>query len=227
MRPEHRRQKPCTHAFQIYLRQTVTPKLREHVSRMQVSVFVDLLVYLEQQRYDYSADRAFQTRPLSNAQIAHDFDVTARTVRRWFRFLEQIGILARELRKNLGHAYRNLKNRLRFTGFKAWFAQLKSKAADSPCPPKREDIKHIPIKAAENVSAPDGPQPFPDPGTLRYSPYWYTIALQRLPDGRHRPCITRTAQKFRENLKQHGIPLSHTSVPKRWQNFCKRAQPVQ
>ena len=117
------------------------PLLASHVSRAQVSVLIDLLGFLEQQRYDFSAGRAFQTRPLANAAIAERFSVTVRSIRRWLADLEALGLIAREYRKNPHHRYKNLLNRVRFSGFCGWFKRKLQATPDSPCPPKKKDFQ--------------------------------------------------------------------------------------
>lgn len=217
--------KPSSASFRTYLEDVVRPLLASRVSRAQVSVLIDLLGFLEQQRYDFSAARAFQTRPVSNAAIAERFSVTIRSVRRWLAELETLGLIAREYRKNPHHRYKNLLNRVRFAGFCDWFRKQIAKTPDSPCPPKKKDF-HDKSGNAENAQVQKEAPPFPASGSIRYDAYWADLAHRHLPDGRCRPCMNRVAQKFRGNLKRHGIGLDHSSIERRWINFCAAARLV-
>lgn len=217
---------PSTHQFNKHIEEQIRPALSERYSRPQVSVLIDLLRFLEQQRYDFSASRAFQTRPISNAAIADHFGVVIRTVRRWLAQLEQVGILSRVERKNPNHSYKNLLNRIRFNSFCEWFRGLLEKTPDTVCPPNKKDIKNISVSSKYSGGEKGQKVTFPVSGSVRYDPYWRDIAQKNLPSGRTRPCMNMVAQRFRENLQQHGISLDHPSVTSRWTNFCKRARPV-
>lgn len=217
---------PNTHQFTKYLEDEVLPILRENVTRTQVSVLMDVLRFLEQQRYDYSADRAFQTRPISNAAIAARFDVTERTVRRWFAQLEDLGILTREHRKNPNHRYKNLLNRIRFSSFWGWFKGLLAKTPDSQCPPNKKEIESISLRGKKSGEKKELVATFPTSGSIRYDRIWMELAEKHLPSGRSRPCVNIVAQKFRENIKSHGVAFDHPSITKRWIRFCQRAKPV-
>jgi DNA-binding Lrp family transcriptional regulator len=217
---------PSTHQFITYLEEEIRPLLTEKFSRPQVSVLIDLLRFLEQQRYDFSADRAFQTRPISNAAIADQFGVTERSVRRWIAQLEGLGILERQKRKNPHHAYKNLLNRIGFSSFCGWFRALLAKIPDNQCPPKKKDIINISIssKNPEGKKKPD--IIFPTKGSIRYDRFWRETAETYLPSGRGRPCMDMIAARFRENLKFHLLAFDHPSVANRWIKFCQRAKPV-
>jgi len=105
-----KRPKPSTHQFKKHIDEVVKPTLLErfgkHAWRM-----IGFLHHLEQLRYDYSANRAFQTRPVSNGALADYMGVTERTIRRWMVALEDLGIIRREHRKSRHHRYKNLLNR--------------------------------------------------------------------------------------------------------------------
>ena len=217
---------PNTHRFKSYIEEVVRPQLQKHLSRPQVSVLIDVVSWLEQQRYDYSADRAFQTRPLSNAKIAATFDVTERTVRRWMALLEKLGILERKFRKNIRHAYKNLLNRFQFCGFLSWFRGQKAPTPDSQCPPNKKDIINISISLEKSGDNFDTTPPFPSSGGINYDPYWKNLALKHLPSGSGRPCMTMIAEKFRQNIAGHAISLSHPSITARWIKFCQRAKAI-
>lgn len=230
---------PSSRVFHTYMRTVLRPILEGEFSRMQVSVFMELFSYLEQTRYDFSADRAYQTRPISNAEIADHFGVQIRTVRRWIAALEKLGILKRDPKKNPCHKFKNLFNRLRFVGFKDWLFETHQKARpDNPCPPIKKDIKDIHItskKMGEDSRANEpsaGVSPafkeiaFPPNGSIRYSDLWKSIALRHLPEGRGRPCMDMIAQRFREHLSGYKIPLNHRSVLNRWTKYCQRAKPI-
>lgn len=201
------------------------PLLASRVSRAQVSVLIDLLGFLEQQRYDFSAARAFQTRPLSNAALAERFGVTVRSIRRWLGQLEALGLIAREYRKSPRHRYKNLLNRVRFAGFRDWFKRKLSAPPDSPCPPKKKDLEYKSLNA-ENLQDQKSAPPFPASGSIRFDAHWADLARRYLPDGRSRPCMNQVAEKFRGNLLRHCIGFDHPSVEKRWINFCRAAAPV-
>lgn len=217
---------PSTHQFITYLEEEIRPLLAETFSRPQVSVLIDLLRFLEQQRYDFSADRAFQTRPISNAAIADQFGVTERTVRRWIAQLEALGIVERQKRKNPHHAYKNLLNRIGFASFCGWFRALLAKIPDSLCPPNKKDIKNISISSENSEGKKEPLAAFPTTGSIRYDSYWRDLAEKHLPSGRRRPSIDMVAQRFRENLKSHILAFDHPSVTNRWIKFCQRAKPV-
>lgn len=214
---------PNTHQFTKYLEEEVLPILRGNVSRTQVSVLMDVLRFLEQQRYDYSADRAFQTRPISNAAIAERFDVTERTVRRWFSQLEDLGILTREHRKNPNHRYKNLLNRIRFSSFWGWFKGLLAKTPVSQCPPNKKDIKNISISSKNSKEKREQVATFPKTGSIRYDRYWKALAEKHLPSGRGRPCMDMIAQKFRLHLKKYKIAFDAPNIKTHWTNYCERA----
>lgn len=226
MTGEFQQPTPSTHLFKTYIEQHVRPLLRDKYSRPQVSVMVDLLMYLEQQRYDFSADRAFQTRPISNASIAALFDVTERSVRRWMSQLEELGILKREHRKNPRSKYKNLLNRIRFTSFWEWIKVQARKAQDNQSPPRKKDIKNINLRLRKNGEIEKSNTAFPSSGSIAYDIVWKELAEKHLPAGRSRPCKDMIARNFRENLKLYGIALDHPSVKQRWINFCQRAKPV-
>ena len=216
---------PSSARFRTYIEEAVRPLLSTHVGRAQVSVLIDLLGFLEQQRYDFSAARAFQTRPLANAAIAERFGVTLRSVRRWLADLEALGLIAREYRKNPHHRYKNLLNRVRFTGFWDWFNARRPQITDSPCPPKKKDFQDKSINP-ENPRDQKSAPSFPASGVISYDTFWADLARRHLPSGRSRPCMNRIAEKFRGNLMRHGIGFDHPSVEKRWVSFCKAARPV-
>lgn len=216
---------PSTHTFSAWIEEHVRPVLSANFSRPQVSVLIDLLRFLEQQRYDFSADRAFQTRPLSNARIADALSVTDRTVRRWFAHLERLGLVERVHRKNPHHRYKNLLNRVRFSAFWGWFSGRLARTPVTKSPPNKKDMKYISL--GENISEGkrEASPPFPT-GTIRYDAFWRNLAEKYLPSGRCRPDMNMIAQRFRENLALHAIGLDHPSIPKRWIAFCKRARPI-
>lgn len=217
--------KPSSASFRTYLEEVVRPLLASHVSRAQVSVLIDLLGWLEQQRYDFSGGRAFQTRPVANAAIAERFGVTVRSVRRWLADLETLGLIAREYRKNPHHRYKNLLNRVRFAGFCDWFRKKLSATPDNPCPPKKKDFQDKSI-TTENLQDQKSAPAFPASGAIRYDEYWASLARIHLPSGRSRPCMNRIAEKFRGNLARYAVSFDHPSVKSRWVNFCKAARPV-
>jgi len=217
--------KPSSASFRTYLEEVVRPLLACHVSRAQVSVLIDLLGFLEQQRYDFSAARAFQTRPLANAAIAERFGVTIRSVRRWLADLETLGLIAREYRKNPHHRYKNLLNRVRFAGFYDWFKRKLQSTPDSPCPPKKKDFQDKSITLEIHEDQKSAPA-FPASGAIRYDEFWANLARTHLPSGRSRPCMNRIAEKFRGNLARYAVSFDHPSVKSRWVNFCKAARPV-
>ncbi|CUX79986.1 hypothetical protein [Roseibaca calidilacus] len=198
--------KPSSASFRTYLEEVVRPLLASHVSRAQVSVLIDLLGFLEQQRYDFSAGRAFQTRPLANAAIAERFSVTVRSIRRWLADLEALGLIAREYRKNPHHRYKNLLNRVRFSGFCGWFKRKLQATPDSPCPPKKKDFQDKSITPKNHQDQKSAP-PFPASGTITYDTFWADLARTHLPSGRSRPCMNRIAEKFRGNLAGSGQNL--------------------
>jgi len=217
--------KPSSASFRTYLEEVVRPLLASHVSRAQVSVLIDLLGFLEQQRYDFSAGRAFQTRPLANAAIAERFSVTVRSIRRWLADLETLGLIAREYRKNPNHRYKNLLNRVRLKGFCDWFKRKLQAAPDRPCPPKKKDFQDKSITTENHQDQKSAP-PFPTSGTINYDTFWADLARIHLPTGRSRPCMNRIAEKFRGNLTRYDVRFDHPSVKSRWVNFCKAARPV-
>ena len=217
---------PSTHRFKVYLEEIVRPKLKEQLSRAQVSVLIDVLGWLEQQRYDYSAHRAFQTRPISNAHIASVFEVTERSVRRWMALLEKLGILERRFRKNIRHAYKNLLNRYQFCGFLSWFKEQNPPTPDTQSPPNKKDIINISISSEDSGDKDQKIPDFPSCGGINYDPYWKGLALKHLPSGSGRPCMTMMAEKFRQNIKGYALPLSHPSITSRWIKFCQRAKAV-
>ncbi|MDD7971997.1 hypothetical protein [Roseinatronobacter alkalisoli] len=217
--------KPSSASFRIYIDEVVRPRLSAQVTRVQVSVLIDLMSYLEQQRYDFSGGRAFQTRPVSNAAIAARFSVTIRSARRWLAHLEALGLIAREYRKNPRHRYKNLLNRVRLKGFWEWFEARREKTPDNQCPPKKKDLKYKSI-TAEKSDQEKTSGPFPASGAITYDTFWADLARLNLPGGRSRPCMNRVAEKFRGNLRRHGIGFNDSSVKKRWVNFCKAAAPV-
>ena len=217
--------KPSSASFRTYLEEVVRPLLATHVSRAQVSVLIDLMSYLEQQRYDFSGGRAFQTRPVANAAIAERFGVTIRSVRRWLADLEALGLIAREYRKSPHHRYKNLLNRVRFSGFCDWFRKKLSATLDSSCPPKKKDFQDKSI-TLENLRDQKSAPAFPASGAIRYDEYWVSLARTHLPSGRSRPCMNRIAEKFRSNLTRYAVSFDHPSVKSRWVNFCKAARPV-
>lgn len=217
--------KPSSASFRTYLEEVVRPLLTSHVSRAQVSVLIDLLGFLEQQRYDFSAGRAFQTRPVANAAIAERFGVTIRSVRRWLADLETLGLIAREYRKSPHHRYKNLLNRVRFAGFCDWFKRKLQATPDSPCPPKKKDFQDKSITPENHQDQKSAP-PFPASGTITYDTFWADLARTHLPSGRSRPCMNRIAEKFRSNLTRYAVSFDHPSVKSRWVNFCKAARPV-
>ena len=226
MTGKDKRPKPSTHQFSNYLRDEVRPILEANYSRPQVWVLIGLMTYLEQQRYDYSADRAFQTRPLSNAAIADHMKVTERTVRRWMSGLEKLGIIRRVQSKNPRHKYKNLLNRIRLASFCGWFKGLLAKTPVSQCPPNKKDINISFTDQKNSGEKGEQKQSFPPSGSIRYNSHWKDLALKHLPSGSRRPCMDMIAKKFRENLKGHGVNLSHGSITTRWVRFCQNAKPV-
>lgn len=217
---------PSTRTYSEWIEEHVRPLLTENFSRPQVSVLIDLLRFLEQQRYDFSADRAFQTRPLSNARIAEAFCVTERTVRRWFAHLERLELVDRVYRKSRHHRYKNLLNRIRLSSFCGWFRSKLARTPASQCPPSYKDMKHIKLGRKNAGEEQQEQPPFPE-GTVRYAAYWRDLADKHLPSGRNRPDMNMIAEVFRANLRTHAIGLCDPSVTARWVAFCKRARPVQ
>ena len=217
---------PNSNRFRSYVEDLVRPALANHFSLQTTSVLIDLLTWLEQQRFDFSEDRAFKTRPLSNSFIASVFSVTERSVRRWMALLEQHGIIEREFRKNSNHRYKNLLNRFCFSGFLRWFNQQKAKSPDTQSPPNKKDLESKSISNEKDQSINHTPPPFPASGGVNYDPYWKHLALEHLPSGSRRPCMTMIAEKFRQNLRSHSLPLSHGSITARWIKFCQRAKAV-
>lgn len=217
---------PSSKSFNSYIEEVVRPLLAERCTPIAASRMIDLLKWLEQQRYDFSAGRAFQTRPLSNAAIADIFRVTMRSVRRWFADLEALGLLAREHRKNPRHTYRNLLNRIRFTSFWEWFKAKVASTPDAPCPPKKKDLESKSINGKNSCEEKAMPR-FPASGPITYDRYWSDLADQHLPGTRStRPDRNMIAEKFRVNLNRHAISFDHPSLTARWINFCKAASPI-
>lgn len=216
---------PSTHYFANWIEECVRPLLKTAFEREKVSVLIDMLRFLEQQRFDFSAGRAFKTRPLAVELISTRMDVTKESVRRWFRQLEALGVVKREYRKNPHHKYKNLFNRISFTGFAAWFKKLVAKAPTTQSPPKKKDMRYIPSEGKKSVEEGSTPPSFPT-GTIRYDVFWRDLAEKHLPSGRSRPDMNMIAQKFRENLTSHAVSLDHPSITARWIGFCKRARPV-
>lgn len=217
---------PTTNRFRKYIEELVRPTLLKHVSNTQVSVFIDLLTWLEQQRFDYSGRRAFSTKPLSNSLIAETFQVTERSVRRWMALMERHGFIERVFRKNTNHRYRNLLNRFRFCGFYTWFNQQKTDSPDTQSPPNKKDLESKSISTENSQNNDYKTPPFPASGGVNYDPYWKHLALKHLPSGSGRPCMTMIAERFRQNLRSHTLPLSHGSITARWIKFCQRAKAV-
>ena len=216
---------PTTNAFRAWIEDHVRPLLLQRISRGRVSVMIDLLTWLEQQRYDFRAARAFQTRPLAMGRIADHFSVSTRTARRWFAELEDFGLIAREYSKNRRHRYKNLFNRIKFAAFFDWFKDKLMKTPVSDCPPNKTDLESKSIND-ENSDQKQKLAAFPASGSITYDKEWADLARSFLPSGRGRPCMNMVAQKFRQNLSQHGVKLDHPSVRKRWINFCKGAKPI-
>lgn len=216
---------PTTHSFRVWIEDHVRPLLKQHMSRGRVSVMIDMLTWLEQQRYDFRAARAFQTRPLAMGAIAEHFSISIRSARRWFAELEKLGLIAREYSKNRRHRYKNLFNRIRFAHFFEWFKDKLAKTPDPVCPPNKKDLESKSL-SVENIEKTGKPARFPLSGPITYDPIWADLARAHLPSGRGRPCLTMVAQKFRLNLAQHQIAHDHPSVRARWISFCKGAQPI-
>jgi len=215
---------PTTNSFRTWIEDHVRPLLSKHITRGRVSVMIDLLTWLEQQRYDFRAARAFQTRPLAMGRIADHFGVTIRSVRRWFAELEELNLIAREYSKNRKHRYKNLFNRIHFGHFFDWFKDL-IKAPVTDCPPSKKDLESKSFNH-ENSNERQKAAAFPASGSITYDKEWSHLARSFLPSGRGRPCMNMLAQKFRQNLAQHGVKLDHPSVRTRWINFCKGAKPI-
>ncbi|GGX72557.1 hypothetical protein GCM10007385_46680 [Tateyamaria omphalii] len=228
---------PNTATYHTYVDEVVTPTLYDNFNRNMANALLALLRFLEQRRYDFSADRAFQTRPISVAAIADHFRVTTRSVQRWFANLERVGIAARVYRKNPGHKFKNLLNRIDFTGFSAWFGALAAKAKKEQRDAKSRPNKQISSRSIFNpeISEKDGcnearetscTPTFPKSGPIKYDKHWLAIAYENLPSRPHTPCTTATADAFRKHLNQLGIGFNHPSISKRWANFCKGRYPV-
>lgn len=219
--------KPTTAQFARFMTEVARPLLRK-TYKSHGTTLAAVLLYLEQARYDFSADRAFQTRPISNAEIASEHGVSIDTAKRWIRQLEAVGLVKRQLRRNIHHKFKNLLNRLGFDLFKSWFQDHLKAAKSVICTPNKKTISDSHItgdKYLEKNKEPLG-EPFPSSGSLTYCPKWRAIAEKHLPSGRKRPCMTKTAEAFRENLKKFQIPFSSPKVEARWANWCRRANPA-
>jgi DNA-binding transcriptional ArsR family regulator len=94
---------PSSANFSQYIDTEITPFLYDSCNRNIANQLIVLIQYLERKRYDFSADRAFQTRPICISEIAEHFLVTVRSVQRWLSKLESFGILHRQFRKDPQH----------------------------------------------------------------------------------------------------------------------------
>lgn len=221
---------PSTAQFHDYITRYAKPLLYRQHSRPLANQLMLVLYYLEHQRYDFSKDRAYQTRPICIHELAEHFEVTDRSVQRWLAMLEALAIIRREYRKDPDSRFRNKFSRIALGGFKAWFARTLEAAKQA----MRDTARHPPKKAIFNSSFSteqddedkETPPPFPASGAIRYSPYWYEIAVMYLPGGSKRPCTTLVADRFRANLRQYSVPLNHRSLPARWIKFCQNAKPA-
>lgn len=222
--------KPSSACFAEYVETKVTPFLYDQCNRDMANQLLVLIQYLERKRYDFSASRAFQTRPICINQIAEHFRVTHRSVQRWFALLESFGLLVREYRKDPKHAFKNKFSRIAFPSFKSWFERTLETAKqilhDTLRHPPKKAISDSNLMVNENSVERHNVETFPISGGVKYNRYWYEIAMKHLPSGRMRPCTTMVAQRFRENIKGYDLPLDHPSLTARWISFCKRAKPA-
>lgn len=218
---------PSTAQFGHYIETVAAPALHDAYSRNKANQLLLVLYKLERARYDFSKDRAFQTRPICIGELAEHFDVSHRSVQRWLAALEQVGILTREYRKDPSSRYKNKFSRMAFPDFKAWFAKILSAARDMRCHPPKKDNLQLSINAEnsdEKKEAEETPA-FPSTGGVTYDPYWLDLAMKHLPSV-GRPCKNMVAERFRSHLKSMDIPLNHKSIKQRWINFCTKAHPV-
>lgn len=221
-----RKPTPSTAQFAKYIRNVVKPKLYATASRSLANQLLTLLNYLEQERYDFSSDRAYQTRPICIQELAEYFEVTKRSVQRWLAALEALGFAQRIFRKDPRSAYKNRFSRIEFPTFKLWFVKIAEDANDTACRPTKKDNLQLSINPKiSELPKQDDQIAFPASGGVTYYPVWIAIARKNLPTF-NTPCTSIVASRFRTNLAHYGIPLNHPSVQKRWANFCKRAQPV-
>ena len=218
---------PSTAQFGQYIKTVAKPALYAAHSRAVASQLLNLLYYLEHERYDFSKDRAYQTRPICINELAEYFEVTHRSVQRWLAALEDLGILVREYRKDPSSRFKNKFSRVAFPSFKAWFGGVLQAARDALChPPKKDNLQlSINDKNSDEKKSDTETPPFPASGGISYESYWIKLAHQHLPSVR-RPCPSMIADKFRKHLKDINVPLNHRSIRQRWINFCSKAKPI-
>jgi len=217
---------PSTAQFAHFIHTVAKPALFKAYGREYANQLINLIHYLEHKRYDFSKDRAYQTRPLCINELAEYWGVSHRSVQRWLAALESHGILEREYRKDPQSRFRNKFSRIAFPAFKKWFCTVLKAAHDALRHPPEKAILDSNLSTENCREKKEAPEAFPDSGGVKYSPYWLKLAMENLPGGSKRPCSTLVAERFRANLKQYEVSLSHPSLTARWISFCKRAKPA-
>lgn len=217
---------PSTAQFGQYIKTVAKPALYAAHTRPVATQLLNVLYYLEHERYDFSKDRAYQTRPICINELAEYFEVTQRSVQRWLAALEKLGIIVREFRKDPASRFKNKFSRMAFPAFKAWFGHVLQIARDTLCRPTEKDNLQLSLKDQNNDEKEKQRIPaFPTSGGIAYNEYWLDLARQHLPNIR-RPCPSMIADKFRNHLKGIDVPLNHPSIKKRWINFCTKARSI-
>lgn len=217
---------PSTAQFGQYIKTVAKPALYAAHSRAVATQLLNVLYYLEHERYDFSKDRAYQTRPICINELAEYFEVTHRSVQRWLAALEDLGILVREYRKDPASRFKNKFSRMAFPAFKAWFGRILQTARDTlRHPPEKDNLQLSINDKNSDEKKKETPPAFPASGGISYDRYWLDLARQHLPSIR-RPCPSMIAEKFRTHLKGIDVPLNHPSIRQRWINFCTKARPI-
>lgn len=222
--------KPSSAVFYKFVKEVARPLLLKSHTGSHAAKLSALLLYFEQTRYDFSAERAFQTRPISNAEVAAEFGISIDTAKRWIRQLEAVGLVNRQYRRNRHHAFKNLLNRIGFSAFAQWFKAHLAAAKSAVCTPNKKTIYDSKINMDKNGDKTDGSafRPFPASGGIKYCPYWEPLtdkALAHFTTNR-RPSPTILAESFRRAMKEYNRSLSAPAIIKAWTNWCKNAFPA-
>lgn len=220
---------PTTALFARFMTEVARPLLRKNY-KSHGTTLAAVLLYLEQARYDFSADRAFQTRPISNAEIASEHGVSIDTAKRWIRQLEAVGLVKRQFRRNIHHKFKNLLNRIGFNLFQIWFKDHLRAAKSVVCTPNKKTIYDSKIARDKNgeKSTEATFRPFPQSGGVKYCPYWEPLTNTALAhfNPNRRPSATMLAESFRRAMKKYNRSLSAPAITKAWTNWCKNAFPI-
>lgn len=220
---------PTTYTFNEYLDGVRKVLIEKSMGSQQIGRLIELLRELERFRYDFTSIRAFQTKPFSIENLAHKFNVTTRTIQRWFSLIEKSNLGFREFRKNKHHQFKNLLSRFKFDDFKLWITKHQKSPNGAECHPNRKNSKEFNNYKFLNNKKNEVLTNFPMTGSMNYTK-WGEIGLEIIRasniSANKRPSIDFIGGMFRNFLRMNNISPNNPSLLFKWKHYCKNARSV-